>query len=451
MKAGLYMDDANIVGIQDNANYKWRKDGVWLSESFVIDSAAYERATSQDVDYLGRIIQVGMAMNEMLGENLTLYFGGITSSPTRTVYNVEIYTNEGDGNFAYSDELSYQTVGEYGELTVDVPEIEGYIYREGHKNEVLSGFNDTTLVIKLYYDKDLSVKTYQTVKGLRNDKTLSLPFGNITEFTLIQYVVRDDGEDITLLNENGEEVVVKAIGVDVTSVYSDIVNLTTGVVDTSALDGIFKLKVVSGNNVHFVVFEQYVSGKFTWNNISVGTSASVTGGLVGCYGNTSYEGDGTLTVQTAQTDDVLNGKDGVYWKSVSSMPTDGVDEEAVGIRVFPVHTFNYYDTLWNNATVTINYYFAGDNIPSNETIYINGGVYLNDDTSVSQMSGSYKWRQDNKWQTATFVIDSMAYSRATAMTEMLGRMVGIHRATSEMLGENLTLYVGGFTVVDGDN
>ncbi|MBQ8197603.1 MAG: hypothetical protein IJZ73_06055 [Clostridia bacterium] len=444
-KAGLYMDDANYIVIDDSSTYKWKKDNTWLTETFVIDSNAYARATTNNTEY-GRLLQMGRQTNEMLGENLTVYVGGLTSAQMQTAYKVEIYTNS-TGDYAVDETLSYYATGVYNETVSIVPnEIYTYIYQAGYEGEVLSGVNDGDLILKVYYAKDPYTRSFQTIEGLRSESTLQLPFDTVDSFTLKQYVIRQDGDDLTILNKYGLQETLKVKSVDVTTTYADVVDKTTGIVNTAALDGLFTLTAISGNLMHTVTFEQYVENQFTWNNIVAENAAATTTAYVGCYGDTAYTGDGVASVETSATDAVLDGMTGTYWKSVSSAPTNNVDAETVGLRVFPVHTFEYYSRKWHDATVTVNFYYAGDETVGNEHIYIHGGVYLDVDANVSSISGAYKWKGDNKWHSSTFTLNSTAYSRAIASTGVLGRLVGTYRSY-ELKGDNLTIYVGGLTAV----
>lgn len=283
------------------------------------------------------------------------YYKYYVEHPT---YNVEVYLENESGDFIRSTEYSYTATSDFKANVVFEPfDIPGYYYDAHHDGTIDTGVNRVSLTLKVFYARDNTWTITETIlNGIRKDKTLNLNAQNISELSIKQYVLRNDGSSLTLKDANGEEFTINAYAIDVTEKYKNLVNLETGIMDTSSLSGIFTIEVLGNKSKQIITFEQEQDGVFVWNNISDVLSTQIRDKWAA-----SYKGQGTIE-PADMSSAVMSGMNGTYFYYSSPI------KDEWGIKIFPVHTLNYYQNyvaIDEDISITYNFYYKGSSYDSN--------------------------------------------------------------------------------------
>ncbi len=381
-----------------------------------------------------------------------LYFGNF-HIVSEMEYSVEIYLEGEDGVFVKDEAISTVSTAKLGETvtvtpakTITVGEGDAavtYAYISANANNVTTDVitGNGTTAFKAYYSP---VKS-ETISALRTDATLDFgaeDVGEVQEYVVMQYVVNTTEVTVDATTSAESATAFAKLPVDVTDDYK---NLFTGsVADTSKLDGIFTITVIGTNGAKAITFEQYKEGVFTWNNINeVGHEEIVGAQLVGKYSKTKYTGTGVLTMENV---------DGVNYYKVAQADTTGSDAKFPYIRVFPVHSAEYY-AMWYGATLTYSYKAeyvveegsantAEDKLPLARVAYL--GV-------VSKGEGSFDYAKSGTLKTYSFTFNELQFVRLshTTTSTSYGSFIGLRTWAktddSALVATPFNLYVGNFT------
>ena len=299
-----------------------------------------------------------------------VYFGNVhLTNASAASYKVEAY-NAATGELLQEETVSNVALGT--SVSFEPAQIDGYIFDADNQNNLLSAVVDGfgSLTLKAYYTpcvhEDISVDETGAAL-LRSDATLDFgDIGTIKKYTVTQYVVKTTKVDKTTQTPTAWT----QYDVDVTEDYA---NLFTGsVLDTSTFDGIYTVTAYGTKSIKSIKFEQIKLKEdgttvFTWNNINEHGHDKVVGAeLTGVYGTNAYEGNLTITCETAETDTALAGKAGIFWKVANiqrAVDWTAGDNYRPRIRVFPVHSYDYYnifiDAAATNMTANMGYITVG--------------------------------------------------------------------------------------------
>ena len=414
------------------------------------NSGAYMSAprTDNNAAYNGRVI---------------IYFGNVHLFTSAFKYTNEYYLyNEVSGEYELDETLTEKASLPLGSFaTFNVKNIDGYVFDESNEANVLSGYvyGSGKLTLKGYY----VICVENTINGLRNDATLDFGVGAIESYKVTQYVVTTTNGTSGSGASTATVATETKHGIDVTAKHPDLFD-ANGVADTSKLDGIYRIEAIAADRSVIVYnFEQYVDGQFTWNNIIEGQadySDYVSGGLMNGYiwqNNGIYQGTATIETVTPTSDANLasyiggttrdgNGitdATGIYWKATASKPTS--DNDGASLRVYPCHSWEYYDTLWNGATVTYNAFIRDPN--NAVTNYSGGQVTVLG--YVDSTGANYSSLTINKWITKSFTLNETTFTRLTctnySSSTIGGWFVGMRGKSIEIKGDSIELYVGNIT------
>ncbi len=442
-RSGLFMPLAGIVSMFD---------------SFTLASGF----TGETNALVGEMLNFNSGSNLLKTTKSNVYVGNFRL--TQANYTVEHYfeTGAGTGEFAINDTLT-ETVTGYADTTITANPltVRGYVFDEDNANAVLSGTNDGSLVLKVYYNY-LDTTTKRVLTGLQTGAkhTLSTLSGAIESVSVSQYIVRDDGEDLAILDGGAT---VKAVAIDATEAYSANVKTDEGIyIDTANLDGIFTFTVSTADATEIITFEQMKEGAFVWNNLTADPNAE------GYKLTDSYSRINTKISVSFATDAM--GKAGSWYK-VNAI---GGDDSSyfIGIGIYPVHTKAYYDAMvLANEGAKFTFDFGVEDCSTEAGItsgWIYGQLYRNNtvgfsvNTSLdySSVYGSTRpWYQASKTSSGNISAIALAdfvsmydyYTMASGFTgqtnTLVGEMLCLNSSSSVLKTVQANVYVGNFRLI----
>ncbi|MBQ8196566.1 MAG: hypothetical protein IJZ73_00710 [Clostridia bacterium] len=473
-----YFGNVHLVNVYTTEYYTQQADGTYLDTPALTVNTYSEYATGTTVTANTTKVIEGYVYAQNPNEVASTTLGVNVSTlkvyyvSSNVAYDVEVYTyNASTTSYEKSEEYSYTAYGAAGS-TAKVSEtlvVDGYVLDTSIEGTVASGVISLTekLVLKAYY----LPATENTITGLRNAATLDLGVGEVVSYSITQYVVTTTnatrgegslGAAATLGTTN-------YTGVDVTANHPDII--TNGVLDTSKLDGIYKVTAKGATGIAVHKFEQYVADTFTWNNIvenAEDTADTASVKLIGAYSwHNSWKPYNTASVEVITAENNadlatrmagayqgsnLEDTTGLYWKTTLKGGKGG-DSDGTGVRIMPVHTLDYYTTLWNGATVTYNAMAGDTNKGATQYMdcqFATAGYIDDGDSGYNMYSGSV-W--GNYWRTASFEMNENTFvalsctnynhyetfTRAGSFASYWGKGTGL------TTNGNVVFWIGGFT------
>jgi len=442
-------------------DYKWPNTNTMYDATFSITTSTFNYATVQS-GKLGAIFSVNSG-SYMKTDTYDVYVSSafiISSAPDLSYTNEYYLYDSASGEYLLDEELTETATAQQGSLaTFNEKVVDGYLLDKSNVNSVLSApiFADGSVVLKGYYIPAIT----ETIEGLRSEATLDLGIGEVSEYTLTQYVVNTTngtsglGGAATLNAES-------YTGVDVTAAYPELI--VNGVANTSMLDGIFKLTAKGPNGVAEYKFEQYKEGVFTWNNIAEEGTGIASVGMNSRYmwdGAGKYTGTATTSYVTAEDEkfapihagevarDTIGTGDDRWWRATADKPTSNTT--SMGVRVFPSHTWNYFNTLYNGKVMTFDY-FVADESKSLKTAY---ECWVAPLTYVELNGSAHTWGYGHAWVHDSFKLTENAFVALTCTNQTSSIRGGSFLTLTNHKNGNFTgpmsIYVGNFGVADGYN
>ncbi len=388
----------------------------------------------------------------------TIYFGNVRLMPLTYVNEYYLYNTE-SGEYEIDADLTEVATAAVGAtVNYNKKAIEGYAYDITKDADAVTSaqlFANGTVVLKGYY----APASEETIAGLRNDATLDFGVGAVSTYTVTQYVVKTTAAagantySPTVASET-------KMPVDVTAAYPDLFD-ENGVANTAMLDGIYSVTAYGANGIKSITFEQYKEGVFTWNNIASASAdylAVPSVSIVAPYSwqsNGKFVGNASAVTTTAATDNALasymatnygntslSDTTGLYWKVTANGFTGN---DGVGLRILPAHSWNYYNTLWNGATVSFNA-FIKDN--GNEATKYCGGIHaLNG--YLGQTSSNYGTTTAfHTWKQGSFTLTESAFTQLSSTYtsgSLAATMVSVWGNSIDIGGDAIEIFLGNFT------
>ena len=461
---GFYVGNIRLETGYNTEYYVAQANGSYQLNNTVFTKAYAGKTVTANTSYAIENYSYVKNDNEVLTGTVTSDLNYLTLKvyyTTQVNYNVEVYLYDSTSKqFVMSEE--YSTTDASGLIgdTISFSEISipNYIFDPTVEGSVLSGTITSGFALKAYYIPAIT----ETIEGLRSEATLDLGIGEVSEYTLTQYVVNTTngtsglGGAATL---NGESYT----GVDVKAAYPELI--ANGVADTSMLDGIFKLTAKGEYGIAEYKFEQYKEGVFTWNNIAEEGTGIVSVGMNSRYmwdGAGKYTGTATTSYVTAEDEkfapihagQVYSGTIGTgddrWWRATADKPTSNTT--SMGVRVFPSHTWNYYNTLYNGKVMTFDYFVADESRnPKTQRFE----CYVAPLTYVELNGSAHTWGYGHYWMHDSFKLTENAFVALTCTNQTSSIRGGSFTTLTNHNNGNFTgpmsVYVGNFGVADGYN
>ena len=251
-----------------------------------------------------------------------------------------------------------------------------------------------------------------------------------------------------------------------TAKYPDLI--TDGVANTSMLDGIFKLEAIGTAGSATYMFEQYIADTFVWNNLG-DVSIDMEDVTAYTYNRTLYDSQATYSYWTAEDMAKLTTYDGSvipageYHAATTKQTLINDNSIALNLRIFPTHTWAYYEAFWNGATVSYTVMpmakvdtenFGGKGNSWRYDCYPMGPGYVN-----ANGEGASKWNYSNRYDSQSsrsITMTLSAYVRLSCTnytdTPTASKMIsaayfgGVKKCTNaNAYNPGLTVFVGNFS------
>ena len=242
--------------------------------------------------------------------------------------------------------LKYQGVG-YVEL-VKADDTKDYIFAVANDNArtaydvALKALQDTNSGLT---EKEIAWIEKNYIASTAQDAKFDLGMTSAETIDLAKLGIPAGEYEIT-----AQQYIQKAAGMETLGEAVTVPTLSEGtVLDVSGLDGIFTINVnYTGTEYGYTIdLERYTPGVFVWNNVmDVEKSVYVSG----TYKN--------LEAVTVTNENVLvtegDKKTGDYYKVTYAK--GGIFSS--GVKIYPVHSKEYYTTFYTGATIDIDYLWA---------------------------------------------------------------------------------------------